>query len=49
MHADFMLNNNVHIPTVYAGTEHHVDEKIFEGLNYEKLLEEICTSCRGYR
>ena len=44
MHADFMLNNNVHIPTVYAGTEHHVDEKIFEGLNYEKLpFEEICT------
>ncbi len=44
MHADFMLNNNVHIPTVYAGLEHHVDEKIFQGLKYEKLpFEEICT------
>ena len=31
MHADFMLNNNVHIPNVYAGKKHSVNKKIFDG------------------
>ncbi len=43
MHADFMLNNHVHIPTVYAGQKHSVNKKIFDGLNYEKLpFKQIC-------
>jgi carbamoyltransferase len=29
MHADYVLNNNVHIPTVYAGVEHEVDKTLF--------------------
>ena len=37
MHADYVLNNNRHIPTVYAGKEHKIDEELFVGLNYEKL------------
>jgi carbamoyltransferase len=36
MHADYMINRNVHIPTVYAGHEHTVDETIFRGLDYDK-------------
>ncbi len=43
MHADFILNNNVHIPTVYAGKKHSVNKKIFDGFNYNKLpFQEIC-------
>ena len=37
MHADYVLNNNRHVPTVYAGIEHTIDEELFVGLNYEKL------------
>jgi carbamoyltransferase len=36
MHADYILNNNVHIPLVYAGEEYAVDTSIFNGLNYTK-------------
>ena len=46
MHAEYTQNNNVHVPNVYAGKEYNYigDEKIFEGLQYEKLpFEEICT------
>tara|TARA_B100000282_G_scaffold68300_1_gene46122 strand:- start:900 stop:2405 length:1506 start_codon:yes stop_codon:yes gene_type:complete len=43
MHADFILNNNVHIPNVYAGKKHSVNKKIFDGFNYNKLpFQEIC-------
>jgi carbamoyltransferase len=42
MHADYILNNNTHIPTVYAGKEYDVDESIFEGLKYQqKPMAEI--------
>ena len=44
MHADYVLNNNVHVPSVYAGKEYTVDPSIFEGLNYQqKPMEEIYT------
>jgi len=37
MHADYVLNNNIHIPSVYSGKEHSVDESIFAGLKFKKL------------
>lgn len=37
MHADYVLNNNRVIPTVYAGKEYDVDTSIFEGLTYKEL------------
>jgi carbamoyltransferase len=42
MHADYVLNDNVHVPTVYSGGEYEVDTAIFEGLSYQqKPMEEI--------
>jgi len=42
MHADYILNGNTHVPTVYAGKEYNVDTSIFEGLTYQqKPMEEI--------
>lgn len=44
MHADYILNNNIHIPTVYAGVKHSVNTDIFDGYKFEKKpFEEICT------
>ena len=44
MHADYILNGNTHVPTVYAGKEYNVDTSIFEGLTYQqKPMEEIYT------
>ena len=36
MHADYILNGNVHVPSVYAGKEYTVDPSIFEGLDYQQ-------------
>lgn len=36
MHANYVLNKNTHIPNVYAGKEHSVDETIFQGLSWQK-------------
>ena len=49
MHADYVLNNNVHTPSVYAGAEHAVDESIFEGASYEQkdmqdIYQEVATA-----
>jgi len=42
MHADYVLNNNVHIPTVYAGKEWIVDDSMFDGYeHYETSLEQL--------
>lgn len=42
MHANFMLNKNIHIPETYAGEEYQVNENIFKGLNFKKnSIEEI--------
>jgi carbamoyltransferase len=42
MHADYVLNDIVHVPTVYSGGEYEVDAAIFEGLSYQqKPMEEI--------
>ena len=43
MHADYIINGNVHIPTVYAGKEHAVDTKIFEGLSWQEKPFEVIT------
>jgi carbamoyltransferase len=43
MHADYVLNQNVHIPETYAGEEYAVDPNIFKELNYQsKSFDEIC-------
>jgi len=43
MHADYVLNQNIHKPCVYSGVEHAVDSKMFKGLNYQqKSFDEIC-------
>jgi len=43
MHADYVLNQNIHKPNVYAGIEHSVDPGMFEGLNYQqKPFDDIC-------
>ena len=42
MHAEYVLNSNIHKPTVYAGKEHTIDESIFEGLEYTvKHMDEV--------
>jgi carbamoyltransferase len=42
MHADYILNSNVHVPSVYAGKEYTVDPIIFEGLSYQqKPMDEV--------
>lgn len=42
MHADYILNRNIHVPSAYAGVEHPVDTSIFHGLKYErKPFEQI--------
>lgn len=44
MHADYILNGNTHIPTVYAGEDYIVDTAIFNGLYYQqKSMEEVYT------
>ena len=43
MHADYMLNKHVHIPSVYSGVEHSIDTNIFRYLKYQqKSFDEIC-------
>lgn len=37
MHADYILNNSIHKPTVYAGEEHEIDTAIFHELPWEYL------------
>jgi carbamoyltransferase len=42
MHADHMLNNNVHKTTVYAGTDWEIDTALFEDFEWqEKTFDEI--------
>jgi carbamoyltransferase len=42
MHADYILNQKIHMPSVYAGTEYKIDPEIFAGLNYQqKSMTEI--------
>jgi carbamoyltransferase len=43
MHANYVLNRDIHVPCVYAGAEHAVDPSMFNGLNYQqKSFDEIC-------
>lgn len=42
MHADYVINNNIHIPDVYSGKKYILDEAILQGLDYEtRPMEEI--------
>ena len=36
MHAEYILNGNIHIPNVYSGKEHEINEEIFSGLTFKK-------------
>ena len=40
MHADYVLNKNIHEPTVYAGQEHDFDANVLEGLQSEQLEDD---------
>jgi len=43
MHADYVLNGNIHIPQTYAGYEYTVDPNIFKGLHYkQQSIDEVC-------
>ena len=49
MHADYVLNGNVHMPSVYAGLNYNVDISIFNKLRAEQksmteIYEEIATA-----
>jgi len=37
MHADYVLNKNIHIPSVYSGKEHVVNASIFNGLEHKQV------------
>jgi len=42
MHADYVLNNTIHIPNTYAGREYQVDTDLFKDLQWEeKSFKEI--------
>jgi len=42
MHADYVINDNVHIPTVYAGKEWIVDDAMFDGFDSKELpMEQV--------
>lgn len=44
MHADYVLNNNIHIPNVFSGQDHIIDTNIFDGLLWEhKQFGDIAT------
>lgn len=38
MHADYVLNKNRHKPCVYSGRTHNVDENLFQGFIWKKLV-----------
>ena len=40
MHADYVLNNNIHQPAVYAGLTHDFDTRMLEGLQSKQLGED---------
>jgi len=43
MHADYVLNNNIHLPKVYAGADHPFDIGILDGLTFEELtFDKLC-------
>lgn len=37
MHANYVLNNIVHIPNVFSGKEYRVNTSILEGLNFKEI------------
>lgn len=45
MHADYVLNNNIHVPSTYAGKSYKIKKEILKGLNYTKLsYDEVNTT-----
>jgi len=36
MHANYVLNNSIDIPSVYSGESHTLDPAIFKGINFKK-------------
>jgi carbamoyltransferase len=48
MHADYTLNKNIHLPTVYAGVEHDIDISILDGLTWkQKSFDDIAKEVAG--
>jgi len=42
MHADYVLNRNIHIPELYSGIEHPVDNSLFtETLDIKRIAQDI--------
>jgi len=42
MHADYILNKSIRVPTVYSGKEHLVDIGIFDNLKYQQIsMDEV--------
>jgi carbamoyltransferase len=42
MHADYVLNRNIHIPSVYSGKEYNINPDIFVGVTYyQKSFNEL--------
>jgi carbamoyltransferase len=37
MHADYIINNNIHIPNVYSGKAWEVKEEIFKDMKYKQM------------
>ena len=37
MHADYVLNNRVHLPQTFSGQDHFVDKKVFGNSKYKQL------------
>lgn len=48
MHADFVLNKNIHIPSVYAGNDYEINTTMFDSLNWKELpFENIAEEVAG--
>jgi carbamoyltransferase len=41
MHADYTLNKNIHVPSVYAGEEYEVNTKVFGELYWERKPADV--------
>lgn len=52
MHADYVINKNISIPSVYAGKRHNVNEHMFDGLlfrsyDFDELVEYVADNIAG--
>lgn len=45
MHADYILNNNIHIPNAYSGQAYEFDDPTFDDLNISEVAQAIADGC----